>query len=99
MTLRALLVMACVALAACTAPAAQDSAQPAAASTHVAKYQVRTGGPQQAERVDNTCKVDADCAAKPRCIGTDCRCVNDTCIAKREAIDPVIDPVPASSVR
>jgi hypothetical protein len=105
--LRALaLMVACViALAACAAPAAQDTAgqQLAAAATTPAPRHIsmpRTGGPLPPQRADDrTCKVDADCAAKPHCAGTECRCVRDTCIAKRDAVDPVIDPAPASSIR
>ena len=84
--LRALPLIACVALAACTAPAQQPK-------TH------RTGGNLPPEKLDNTCTVDADCNAKPQCKDAECRCVRNTCIAKQAAIDPSIDPAPASSVR
>jgi hypothetical protein len=99
--MRTLVIATCFVLAACAAPAAQDPAQPAAASTaprHVSMP--RTGGPLPPQRVaDMTCKVDADCDAKPKCVDTECRCVQDKCLAWREAVDPVIDPAPASSVR
>jgi hypothetical protein len=102
--LRTLAIVACLALAACAAPAAQDPSQaqvPDAASSVPRKVAMpRTGGPQPPQRlVDMSCKVDADCDAKPKCVQTDCRCVRDTCIVKRDAVDPVIDPAPASSVR
>lgn len=99
------IVVVSLVLTACAAPAAQDASQqqaPAAASTAPRPVSMprRTGGPLPPQRmVDNTCKVDADCSAKPQCIGTQCRCVRDTCLAKRDAVDPVIDPAPASSVR
>ncbi|MUV13875.1 hypothetical protein [Noviluteimonas gilva] len=103
---RTLLIATCLVLAACAAPAAQDASQqqpPAAASTASpppVSMPRRTGGPLPPQRmVDNTCTVDADCSAKPQCIGTQCRCVQDKCLAKRDAVDPVIDPAPASSVR
>jgi hypothetical protein len=102
---RTLLIATCLVLAACAAPAAQDPSHdqaPAAASTapRAVSMPRRTGGPLPPQRyVDNSCKVDADCSAKPQCIGTDCRCVHDKCLAKRDAVDPVIDPAPASSVR
>ncbi|MGO4551631.1 hypothetical protein AB4059_11070 [Lysobacter sp. 2RAF19] len=81
---RLLMLCTCMALAACAAPAAQDPSQQLPPPQRVA---------------DMTCKVDADCSAKPQCVGTQCRCVQDKCIAKREALDPVIDPAPATSVR
>ncbi len=103
--MRLLVMCACMALAACAAPAAQDPSQqqaPAAASTAVPRHKSmpRTGGPlPPQQRVEMSCKVDADCDAKPKCVGTQCRCVQDKCIARRDALDPVIDPAPASSVR
>jgi hypothetical protein len=53
-----------------------------------------TGGPTPPQRVAHACKVDADCVDKPHCQGTTCRCVKNTCIAAKQAIDPVIDPAP-----
>ena len=85
-TLRALALIACVALAACTAPASQ---QPQTR---------RTGGNLPPEPA-NYCVVDEDCNAKPQCKDAECRCVRNTCIAKRDALNPSIDPAPASSVR
>jgi hypothetical protein len=100
----AMTTLCVLALTACAAPASQSaSQQPVAASTappprHIAMPP--KGGPLPPQRVeDRACKVDADCTAKAHCAGTECRCVQDTCIAKRDAVDPVIDPAPASSVR
>ena len=53
-----------------------------------------TGGPHPPQRHALACKVDADCVDKPHCKDTPCRCVRETCIALKEAIDPVIDPAP-----
>ena len=53
-----------------------------------------TGGPNPPQRYALACKVDADCLDKPHCQGTICRCVRETCIAAKPAIDPVIDPAP-----
>jgi hypothetical protein len=94
-----------LALAACAAPASQDPSrevqaaeQPAPPSTRA--HRLRTGGPLPPQRVqDNSCAVDADCSAKQTCADTECRCVQDQCIAYREAIDPVIDPPPSTTVR
>ena len=74
-------------------------AMPASPATHPATHRLRTGGPNPPQRVEDTCKVDADCADKPHCEGVDCRCVETQCIAPREAIEPSIDPAPATSVR
>jgi hypothetical protein len=87
---RTLAIAMSLALAACAAPASQDPST---------SHRLRTGGPNPPQRVEDTCKVDADCADKPHCEGVDCRCVETQCIAPREAIDPSIDPAPATSVR
>jgi hypothetical protein len=80
------------------ATAAQQATTPAAPSTRV--HRLRTGGPNPPQRVqDNSCKVDADCTTKSHCTDIECRCVRDQCIVPGEAIDPVIDPAPATSVR
>ncbi|KGQ19566.1 hypothetical protein LF41_2826 [Lysobacter dokdonensis DS-58] len=99
--LRMMAVVACLALAACAAPASQDQSQaPVTASTTQHPVSIRrTGGPNQPQRYDNSCQVDADCNAKPQCIEAECRCARNACLARREAVDPVIDPAPASSVR
>jgi hypothetical protein len=105
-------MVATLALAACVAPASQQGAQaespesqaaqpatPASPATQPATHRLRTGGPNPPQRVDAHCAVDADCTAKPQCIDEACRCVKDSCIVLREAIDPSIDPAPATSVR
>ncbi|MCC8364078.1 hypothetical protein LK996_13450 [Lysobacter sp. A6] len=112
MVLRALAMVAMLALAACVAPASQQGAQdssteaqvaqvetPATPSTRPVQHRLRTGGPNPPQRVPAHCAVDADCAAKPQCADEQCRCVKDTCIVLRDAIDPSIDPAPATSVR
>ena len=91
--LRALAMVATLALAACAAPASQQGAQ--SAPTH----RLRTGGPNPPQRLDAHCAVDADCTAKPQCVDEECRCVKNSCLVLREAIDPSIDPAPATSVR
>jgi len=116
MVVRALALVATLALAACVAPASQQGAQaesqsespesqaaqpamPASPATQPATHRLRTGGPNPPQRVDAHCAVDADCTAKPQCVDEDCRCVKNSCIVLREAIDPSIDPAPATSVR
>ena len=78
---------------------AAQSAMPAPPATKPATHRLRTGGPNPPQRVDAHCAVDADCTAKPQCIDEECRCVKNSCIVLREAIDPSIDPAPATSVR
>ena len=111
--LRALAMAATLALAACVAPASQQGAQsepqsesqaaqtatPASPATQPATHRLRTGGPNPPQRVDAHCAVDADCTAKPQCVDEECRCVKNACIVLHEAIDPSIDPAPATSVR
>jgi hypothetical protein len=109
MLLRALAMVATLALAACVAPASQQGAQsesqaaqtatPASPATQPATHRLRTGGPNPPQRVDAHCAVDADCTAKPQCVDEECRCVKNSCLVLREAIDPSIDPAPATSVR
>lgn len=99
--------MLCIALAACVGAAPQEASDGggvASASTVPPGTPIRMppkGGPNPPVRVDMTCRVDADCEAKPACADVECRCVRDTCMRHREAVDPVIDPVPApaTSVR
>jgi hypothetical protein len=74
-------------------------ASPASPATQPATHRLRTGGPNPPQRIAAHCAVDADCAAKPQCIDEDCRCVRDTCIVNSEALDPSIDPAPATTVR
>jgi len=99
--------MLCIALAACVGAAPQDASDGgdvASASTVPPGTPIRMppkGGPNPPVRVDMTCRVDADCEAKPGCADDECRCVRDTCLRSAEPVDPVIDPVPApaTSVR
>ena len=99
--------MLCIALAACVGAAPQDATDGgdvASAGTVPPGTPIRMppkGGPNPPVRADMTCRVDADCEARPACADVECRCVRDKCLRITEPVDPVIDPVPApaTSVR